>query len=76
MSKNLKLKKVNKSFVPEPMSYFSYSYMYTRMNIMNVFLPIRIWVVFLDLYATLVESSKDWQGGGFGYKWTYVDHPN
>ena len=34
MSKNLKLKKVNKSFVPKPISCFSDSYM--RMNIMNV----------------------------------------
>ena len=28
MSKNLKLKKVNKSFVPEPISCFSDSYVY------------------------------------------------
>ena len=34
MLKNLKLKKVNKSFVPEPILCFSDSYM--RMNIMNV----------------------------------------
>ena len=35
MSKNLKLKKVIKSFVPEPISCFSNSYMF--MNIVNVF---------------------------------------
>ena len=36
MSKNLKLKKVNKSFLPEPISCFSDSYM--RMNIGERFL--------------------------------------
>ena len=34
MSKNLKLKKVIKSFIPEPISCFLDSYM--RMNIMNI----------------------------------------
>ena len=34
MSENFKLKKVNKSFIPEPISYFSDSY--TRRNITNV----------------------------------------
>ena len=48
ISKNLKLKKVNKSFVPEPISCFSDSYM--RMNIMNI-----LWtdVHFTDSYLAM-----------------------
>ena len=37
MSKNLKLKKVNKSFVPEPRKSSSVSDSYMRMNIVKVF---------------------------------------
>ena len=48
MSKNLKLKKVDKSFVPEPISCFSDSY--TRMNI---FLRIHVLVVFLNIFGLL-----------------------
>ena len=40
MTKNLKLKKVNKSFVPEPISCFSDSYMF--MNIMSTLLTDRV----------------------------------
>ena len=46
MSKNIKLKKVIKSFLPEPISCFSDSY--SRMNIMSIS-RVRILVVFLDV---------------------------
>ena len=50
--KNLKLKKVNKSYVPEPISCFSDSYM--RMNITNVVCICKLlvyvsWSCFLDV---------------------------
>ena len=37
MSENLKLKKVNKSFVPEPISCFSDSYMHNEGFYMSVY---------------------------------------
>ena len=59
MSKNLKLKKVIKSFVPEPISCFSDSYMF--MNTYERFMHVNILVVFLNLlmlhnycYLTLI----------------------
>ena len=52
MSKNLKLKKVIKSFVPEPISCFSDSY--TRMNIMNFA------NVFLCLFHLFISWSYFW----------------
>ena len=48
MLKNLKLKKVIKSFVPEPISCFSDSY--TRLNIMYIS---RILVVFLYIFGPM-----------------------
>ena len=50
MSKNLKLKKVIKSFVPELISCFSDSY--RRMNICERFMHVNFLVVFLDLNVT------------------------
>ena len=55
MSKNLKLKKVNKSFVPEPVSCFSDSYM--RMNIMNVLCMWISWSYFWWTYLYYKTSS-------------------
>ena len=70
-SKNLNLKKVNKSFVPEPISCFSDSYM--RMNICERFQylyeyvyftysylgPIlNILVVFLDVYILHMDMLQ------------------
>ena len=48
MSKNLKLKKINKSFVPEPILCFSDSYM--RMNICERFLYLYEYVYFTYMY--------------------------
>ena len=57
MSKNLKLKKVNKSFVPEPISCFSDSYMCYELCERFLypyeyayFMHVNILVVFLDLF--------------------------
>ena len=47
MSENLKLKKVNKSLVPEPISYFSDSYEYAYEHCER-FMNVDILVVFLD----------------------------
>ena len=49
MSENLKLNKVNKSFVPEPISCFLDSYAY---EYYERFMHVNIFVVFLDLYIT------------------------
>ena len=46
MSKNLKLKKVNKSFVPEPISCFSGSYLFEHYE---CFMHVNILVEFLDV---------------------------
>ena len=51
MSKNLKLKKVNKSFVPEPISCFSDSYM--PMNIRERFPYLYEYVYFIYLYLVM-----------------------
>ena len=64
MSKNLKLKKINKSFVPEPISCFSDSYMF--MNICErfpypnehvYFTYSYLGRIFLDLYIYITERS-------------------
>ena len=54
MLKNLKLKKVNKCFVPEPISCFSDSYiLWTYVHFKHMAIShIHILVVFLDLYYT------------------------
>ena len=57
MSKNLKLKKVNKSFVPEPISCFSDSYMFIK--ICERFMYVNILVVFLDFNVTLFVKQND-----------------
>ena len=49
MSENLKLKKVIKSFGPEPISCFSDSYVYAYEHYER-FMHANILVVFLDLY--------------------------
>ena len=51
MTKNLKLKKVNKSFVPEPISGFSNSYM--RMNICERFPYLYDYVYFTYSYLAM-----------------------
>ena len=65
MSKNLELKKVIKSFVPEPILYFSDSYM--RMNICERFPYPYEYVyftysylgrIFLDLYILHLSSQS------------------
>ena len=53
MSKNLKLKRVIKSFIPEPISCFSDSYM--RYEHCERFMHVNIMVVFLDLYITFAS---------------------
>ena len=57
MSKNLKLKKENKSFIPEPISCFSDSYM--RMNIMNVLCMWISWSYFWTYITGVMVSSKE-----------------
>ena len=80
MSKNLKLKKVNKSFVPEPIStvfgflyaYEHYEHLWTFVNVFRICMNmstshIHILVVFLDLYITLVPL-RFFSEDGFGIK--------
>ena len=50
MSKTLKLKKVNKSFVPEPISCFSDSYMF--MNICEHF-PVSVWICLFPVFIII-----------------------
>ena len=64
MSENLKLKKVNKSFVPELISCFSdsYAYEYSERCMYMYITRVRILVVFLDvdiLQYYLASSCKD-----------------
>ena len=51
MSENLKLKKVNKSFVPEPISCFSDSYAYEHYECCMYMYITRVRI--LDIYITI-----------------------
>ena len=57
MSENLKLNKVNKSFVPEPISCFSDSY--TRMNIINVLCMWISWSYFWPYITQVVGKFSN-----------------
>ena len=75
MSKNLKLKKVNKSFVPEPISFSSDSYM--RMNICERLPYLYEYVYFtysyLAMYEWIMLNKIKCEIAFLGASWMYTN---